>query len=522
MKRVVLHDASSQQAHRTIMNNAQPLLSMRNVEKSFSGVRVLTDVMFSVKAGEVVSLLGANGAGKSTLMKIVTGNYRRDSGSIVIDSQTIDIQSPSDALAAGIRMLPQELSVFPDLTVAENIMIGAMPCSKVLGVSTVDRKAMERQASALMARMGLDSVQTGVRLGSLSHHVQRIVEIARALVGDARVLVMDEPTASLAEAEVQMLFGIIRRLKAEGISVVYISHYLNEVFAISDRIVVLRDGRNAGEFEAAGTDEDAVLEAIVGNRVGNIYPQFSTRKTASPVMDVEGLSVKGWVDDVSFTVTEGQITGAHGLIGSGTEMVGRALFGAVPGARASRIRFAGQAFDIETPGAAVDAGLGLVAAERKREGIFPMLTIRENLSVSNLKLFSNGVVVDRQAEMSAATTWLKNLSIRARNIEQHVGTLSGGNQQKVCLARWLLRELKMLILEEPTRGVDMGARQEIYRQIRNLAEKGLGIMIISSDAEEVAGLSDRSIVLADGRVSQMFEVPATAAELMTAASRAAA
>jgi len=495
------------------------ILDMSGIGKAFGGVPVLSDVAFHLDAGEVVALLGANGAGKSTLMKILSGNYTRDAGTIVVNGRTHALRTPADALALGIRMLPQELSIFPDLTVAENIMIGGLP---VKGLH-VDRRAMAEHAQALLRRMGLDWLSPGTRMGSLSHHVQRLVEIARALNGDARVLIMDEPTASLAADEVEMLFSIIRRLQAEGISVIYISHYLKEVFAISGRIAVLRDGRNAGDFVTAETNVDEVLHAIVGNRVGDLYPPFAqAAEDAEDVVAVTGLTVPGWLRGVDLSVKRGTITGVHGLVGSGVEMIGRALFGAAPRAQARSVAIGGEPYRISTPGKAVAAGLGLVAAERKREGIVAMLSLRENMSVANMPLFTHGLHVDRTKEARTVGEWIRRLSIRARDAEQPIGTLSGGNQQKVCLARWLLDDLKALILEEPTRGVDVGARQEIYRQIRQLADEGLAILLISSDAEEVAGLADRSVALASGVVTQTFEQPTSASALMSAASRSAA
>jgi len=497
-------------------------MEMTGIGKSFGGVPVLTDVDFGVERGKVVALLGANGAGKSTLMKILSGNYARDAGAICIDGQAVEIKSPADAIALGIRMLPQELSIFPDLTVAENIMLGALPTNGG-PVRTLDWRRMEDEAGALLRRLGLDWLSPKTRMGTLSHHVQRIVEIARAMTGNARVLIMDEPTAALAEAEVQLLFSIIRRLVAEGIAVVYISHYLREVFAISDQVVVLRDGRNAGTFVTADTKVEDVLEAIVGNRVGDIYPPHAASDAPrGEMVKAKGLAVPGWLRGVDFSVRHGEITGVHGLVGSGVEMVGRALFGAVPKTTVEAIEIGGRPYRLRPPGAAVAAGMGLVAAERKREGIIPMLSLRENMSVAKLPLFTRGWTVDRRREQETVGSWIQRLTVRARGPEQAIGTLSGGNQQKVCLARWLLGELRILILEEPTRGVDVGARQEIYRQIRGLAEQGLGIIIISSDAEEVAGLADRTIVLAGGRITETFERPTDAAHLMSAASKSAA
>jgi ribose transport system ATP-binding protein len=499
------------------------LIDMTGIGKSFGGVPVLTDVSFGIERGKVVALLGANGAGKSTLMKILSGTYTRDAGTIFIDGRPVDIRTPADAIAQGIRILPQELSIFPDLTVAENIMLAALPTKSSGPVITLDRRRMEANASALLKRMGLDWLSPRVRMGTLSHHVQRIVEIARAMAGNARVLIMDEPTAALAEAEVQLLFSIIRRLGAEGIAIVYISHYLKEVFVISDRIVVLRDGRNAGTFATANTQLNEVLESIVGNRVGDIYPPFAEGdRTPKGMISIRGLTVSGWLRNVDFSVRRGEITGVHGLVGSGVEMVGRAVFGAVPRTTIVGGEIDGKPYTIRQPRAAVAAGIGLVAAERKREGIVSMLSLRDNMSLSNLPLFTRGWTVDRRKEQAKVGEWIRRLGIRARDTEQAIGTLSGGNQQKVCLARWLLGELKLLILEEPTRGVDIGARQEIYRQIRGLANRGIGILLISSDAEEVAGLADRSIVLAGGGVVGNYEQPTDAAHLMSAASKSVA
>ncbi|HEV7247878.1 MAG TPA: sugar ABC transporter ATP-binding protein [Shinella sp.] len=496
------------------------LIEMTGIGKSFGRVAVLSDVSLRVDAGKVVALLGANGAGKSTLMKILSGNYTRDAGEIRVDGRPMDFRVPADAIASGIRLLPQELSVFPDLTVAENIMLGALPTKGSGPLRTVDKAAVEARAAELLVRMGLDWLSPKTRMGTVSHHVQRIVEIARAMAGNARVLIMDEPTASLADAEVKMLFQCVRRLQAEGISIVYISHYLKEVFEISDEIVVLRDGRNAGRFETKKTDVDAVLEAIVGNRVGNLYPDFAKQGGAgSDVVTVEGLTLAGWLRGVDFSIRKGQITGMHGLIGSGVEMAGRALFGAVPHAKATRATVDGKPYAIRNAQAGVAAGLGLVAAERKQEGIISMLSLRENMSVCNLPRFTKGFVVQRKMEAATADDWIKRFAIRSRDAEQTIGSLSGGNQQKVCLARWLIGDLKALILEEPTRGVDVGARAEIYRQIRQMADNGLGILLISSDAEEVAGLADRSVVLDGGRVTATYETPVSAAELMSAASK---
>jgi ribose transport system ATP-binding protein len=495
-----------------------PRLQMTGIDKAFSTVRVLRGVDFAVGAGEVVALLGANGAGKSTLMKILSGVTSLDAGDVIIDGKRVVIDSTADAVACGIRMLPQELSVHPEMTVAENISMGDMPVRWRLGIVTVDRAAMRARARALLARLGMTGIDPDRRVGTLTLSQQRVIEIARALAADARVLIMDEPTAALAEAEAEVLFGVIETLAAQGVSVIYISHYLDEVFRLSQRIVVLRDGVVSGVFETAEASHESVLQAMLGNSLGELFPPKMAAAPEGAVMAVEGLTLPNWLDDISFAVGAGEILGVFGLIGSGIERIGRAIYGAEPGTRVRAMTLCDRAFQPRSPHASVAAGLGFVAAERKREGLIGILTVRDNTTLTFLDRFVRGPHVDRGAETRETRHWIEALGIRTKGPEQEIRFLSGGNQQKVCLARWMLGDIRMLILEEPTRGVDLGARREIYAQIRKLAAGGLGLLVISSDAEEIAGLADRTLILQKGRIAAELGAGADAGAVLAAAS----
>ncbi|KVK54175.1 ABC transporter ATP-binding protein [Agrobacterium deltaense] len=503
-----------------IQNNdgsRNPRLQITNVSKAFAGVTVLKNVSLSADEGEIVALLGANGAGKSTLMKILSGVYTLDSGQIRIHDAIKNIATPQDAIAAGIRLMPQELSVHPDLSVAENIALGSMPRRRFAGIPMIDRAAMKAQAQALLGRLRLDHVDPGQRMGSLPLSEQRIVEIARALAGKAEILIMDEPTASLGEADADNLFGVIETLKSQGVTIIYISHYLDEVFRLSDRIVVLRDGEVRGQFATGETSRDEVLKAMLGSELGDLYPAKSTVPDAKTVLNVEGLSLPGWLDDVSLSVRHGEVFGVFGLIGSGAEMVGRVIYGAEPAASARTVRLNDTDIGLSGPRKSVRNGIGFVAAERKRQGLIGNLSVRTNTTLPYLRMFTQSGVVDQKREDASTRDWIKTLRIKTSGPDQEIRLLSGGNQQKVCLARWLLGDPNFLILEEPTRGVDLGARREIYAEIRRLAATGLAILIVSSDAEEVAGLADRSIVLDDGKVVAELGCDASAADLMRAA-----
>jgi ribose transport system ATP-binding protein len=501
-----------------MMADRVPRLQMRGIGKSFGGIPVLSDVDLVVEAGEVVALLGSNGAGKSTLMKILVGNYGRDAGSILIDGQETRLSEPGLAVAAGIRLLPQEISVMPDMTVAENIFLGDLPMTRRLGLPTVDDRAMKRRSRDLLDELGFGAIDVSLPVKRLSVAEQRIIEIARALAGDASIMILDEPTAALTHQEAMMIFKIIRRLREKRVSIIYISHHMSEVFEISDRIAVLRDGRNAGVFTTAETNRDDVLLAMLGKAVGDLYVSPTTGGHGQDVLSVEGLAIAGKLSDISFSIRSGEIFGVFGLVGSGVELLGRALFGVLGPLKAGKTTLAGKPFNPRSPLEAKAAGVGFVAAERKKEGIIADLTVRENIVLPFQDRFVQRGLVSRDAENAQARHWIDGLGIRTRGPEQRIRTLSGGNQQKVCIARWLVDGMQLLILEEPTRGVDVGARKDIYAELRNLADRGFAVLVLSSDVEEVAGVSDRSVVLDRGAIAGRFEGGAVPTALMAATS----
>jgi ribose transport system ATP-binding protein len=495
----------------------KPRLEMRGIGKSFGGVAVLSAVDLAVAPGEVMALLGSNGAGKSTLVKILTGVYTRDAGTVAVDGQEMAFADPRAAVAAGVRLLPQEISVMPDMTVAENISLGDLPMKRGFGFRTVDDAAMVARARELLDQLGFGAIDPGQPVKRLSVAEQRIVEIARALDGNARILVMDEPTAALTEQEAKLIFRIIRRLKEQAVAVIYISHYLKEVFEISDRVAVLRDGRNAGLFVTATASHEEVLAAMLGGVAGDLYDIAPAAEAAGPeALAVEDFGVDGRLAGVSFSVRRGEIFGVFGLIGSGIETLGRALYGALGSITTGTVALAGAPYHPRSAAAGKSAGIGFVAADRKKEGIIAELTVRENMVAPFLDRYTQGPFVSRSRETAQARHWIDGLGIRTRGPEQKIRTLSGGNQQKVCVSRWLVDGVSLLILEEPTRGVDVGARREIYLELRALADRGLAVLVLSSDVEEIAGISDRSMVLDRGGVVGRFERGASPEDLMAA------
>ena len=499
--------------------NNVPRLAMSGVSKSFGGVKVLERVRFVAAPGEVVALLGSNGAGKSTLMKILTGVYQRDIGDIAIDGRAVTMSTTREASVAGISFLPQEISVIPEMTVAENVSIGDIPIGRL---RRVDYRAMRNRAVHLLYELGFAYIDPDSFVADLSVAEKRIVEIARALASEASILVMDEPTASLTEQEAETIFSIIRRLKQRGTTVIYISHYLKEVFAIADRIEVLRDGRNAGSFVAATTTVEAVVAAMLGSAAGALFATDAHPAAGrQTLLDVRNLAFKQSLKDINFTVGRGEIVGVFGLIGSGVEALGRVIYGAEGSGFFGTLTFDGKPHRPSSPALGKAAGIGFVTAERKKDGIIAELSVRENLVLPFQRRYGKGVFTATGKETRQAVDWIRRLSIKTNGPQQEIRTLSGGNQQKVCVARWLVPEVKMLILEEPTRGVDIGARRELYAELVKLAREGLAILVLSSDVEEVAGLSDRCFAIDRGTFSGEFPKGVDAATLMAATARPA-
>jgi rhamnose transport system ATP-binding protein len=490
-----------------------PLLSMRGIVKRFGSVEVLHGVDLTLHRGEVVALMGENGAGKSTLMKILNGDYPRDGGEILLDGKPVNFHSPHDAEAAGVQMIHQELSYAPDLSVAENVLMGHLP--RKAGFLVDWPQAFERTCEVL-GRLKAD-IDPRTPVGKLSVGKQQLVEIAKALSGKARVLVMDEPTAALTSREVHLLFDTINSLRAQGVGIIYISHRLDEVEQIAQRVTVLRDGVRAGDVAMEEVTRGELVRMMVGREVETLYPARHG-EPGKAVLEVSHLTRPHHFEDVSFTVRENEILGLYGLLGAGQMEVTRALFGSPPAA-SGEIKVKGVPVKVCSPQEAKRQGIGLVSEDRKIEGLVLGMTVADNLTLGNWGAISRVGVFQRGREEERATHWTERLGIRARSgVGQVVGTLSGGNQQKVVLARWLEAGVKVLLLAEPTRGVDIGARADIYAVLEELREQGLSLVLVSTDMEEVLALTDRILVFADGRIVTEFDRSQATQETLLAAA----
>ncbi len=481
-----------------------PLLEMRNITKTFPGVRALDGVTFDLHEGEVHALVGENGAGKSTLMKVLGGVYPHPQygGEIILDGKEHRFANVRDAELAGIAVIYQELSLVKQMSIAENIFLGREP--RRFGVIQWEQvySRAERLLDDLHLRLDPRTPVDNLGIGQ-----QQLVEIAKALSHEARILVLDEPTAALTDAEVETLFVIINKLKSRGVGMIYISHKLNEVFRLSDRITVLRDGRTVGTEPRSAMDEPRVIALMVGREVGDIFPQanhprgdvvFEARN-----MTVEDPNVAGklLVKNVSFAVRQGEVLGIAGLMGAGRSDLLMAIFGAHAGRVTGEILVQGKPARIARPADAIRHGIGFVTEDRKRFGLILEQTILNNMTLAGLSRVSGRFLTDIDAEAAAGERYRRELRVKATNVYTIAGTLSGGNQQKVVLAKWLMTSPRVLFLDEPTRGIDVGAKQEIYAQINKLAGTGLAIVLVSSELPEVLGLSDRVIVLHEGRIT---------------------
>jgi ribose transport system ATP-binding protein len=477
------------------------LLRMHGVRKTFPGVVALDGVDFDLRAGEVHVLLGENGAGKSTLIKMLSGAYRPDEGRIVVDGAEVRVHGAQDAERLGIATIYQEFNLVPDLSVAENVFLGRQP--RRFGF--VDRGRMHAEAAALLDRVGVD-VDPRARVRDLGIARLQMVEIAKALSLDARVLIMDEPTAVLTTEEVEKLFRIVRALREDGVGVVFITHHLEEIAALGDRVTVLRDGRSVAQMPA-DTPEDELVRLMVGRSIEQQYPREPTDadQTAEPLLKVAGLTRNGTFHDVSFEVRPGEVVGLAGLVGAGRTEVARAVFGADP-YDSGRVEVRGEALPRHDVSAAMDAGIGLVPEDRKGQGLVLDASVQENLGLVTLGRATRAGFVDRAGQRRAADRIAGQLRVRMAGLHQHVRTLSGGNQQKVVIGKWLLADTRVLILDEPTRGIDVGAKVEIYQLINELTASGHAVLMISSDLPEVLGMSDRVLVMAQGRIAG--ELPA--------------
>jgi ribose transport system ATP-binding protein len=473
------------------------LLRMNGVVKEFPGVRALDGVDLEVEAGEVHCLLGQNGAGKSTLIKVLSGAHRADSGEIRWKGERVSFANPVAALRAGLATIYQELDLVDGLSVAENIFLGHEPAT--LGFSK--RRQMNAAASELLGRLGHRDIRPGRDVGSLPAAGKQVVSMARALSHDAQLIIMDEPSAVLDGGEVANLFRVIRQLTADGVAVIYISHRLDEIRDIGDRVTVLKDGRTiAVALPARSTPTAEVVRLMTGRNVEYTFPRSETRSDGGEeILRVEGLTRRGEFSDVSFSVHAGEIVGLAGLVGSGRSEIVETVYGARK-ADSGRVTVDGRALRSGSVRAGIRAGMGLAPEERKSQGLLLFEPVYRNVSVSSLGRFARAGFVATGRELAEATRIIRELDVRPADPRRVVRTLSGGNQQKVVLARWLLRGCRLLILDEPTRGVDVGARTEIYRLVRRLADSGVGVLMVSSEIPEVLGLADRVLVVREGRV----------------------
>ncbi|MBO2450983.1 sugar ABC transporter ATP-binding protein [Actinomadura barringtoniae] len=469
------------------------ILRVHDLRKTFPGVVALDGVDFDLRPGEVHVLLGENGAGKSTLIKALSGAHRPDSGRIVVDGAETEIRSAQDAQRLGIATIYQEFNLVPELTVAENLFLGRQP--RKFGL--IDKRRMEREARELLERAGVDA-EPGQRMGDLGIARSQMVEIAKALGQDARVLIMDEPTAVLTTGEVDRLFEIVRRLRERGVAIVFITHHLEEIPRIGDRVTVLRDGRSVGEVPA-GTPEDELVRLMVGRSIEQQYPRERSEAGAA-LLQVRGLGRDGAFADVSFEVRAGEVVGLAGLVGAGRTEVARAIFGA-DRYDGGEVLVEGRRLRSGDVHAALEAGVGLVPEDRKGQGLVLEADVGENLGLVTLGRASHGGFVDRSGQRGAAADIAGKLNVRMSGLRQEVATLSGGNQQKIVIGKWLLADAKVLILDEPTRGIDVGAKVEIYQLINTLTASGHAVLMISSDLPEVLGMSDRVLVMARGRLA---------------------
>ncbi|MCR4402510.1 MAG: sugar ABC transporter ATP-binding protein [Firmicutes bacterium] len=488
------------------------LLEMRNITKDFPGVRALDNVSLTLAPGEVHALAGENGAGKSTLIKILAGAERMTSGEILIGGGKVDITGPLQAKKLGISVIYQEFDLIPFLSVAENILLGREPRKGAF----IDWPALHSQAGDAIRRLGIDLDLRAV-VNSLSVAQKQMTEIAKAVSTDARIIVMDEPTATLTLREQAHLFDLVRTLKKQGVAIIYISHRLEELFEIADRVTVLRDGKWVMTAPVKEVTREQLVKHMVGRELTGDYPR-RTRRPGREILSVRGLSRRGVIHDVSFSLREGEVLGITGLVGSGRTEIARAIFGADP-ADAGEVRLAGERLYIKDPRAAIRAGISLATEDRKEQGLVLMMSVRENVTLANLRALVRRGFVSRRRESAEASRLVHSLAIKTSGLEQKVQNLSGGNQQKVVLAKWLFTNSRVVIFDEPTRGIDVGAKQEIYRLMNDLAEQGVGIIMISSELPEVLGMSDRILVIHEGRVrAELTQDEATQEKIMSYAT----
>lgn len=482
------------------MAETNEFLRMEGISKSFPGVQALQDVDFEVTRGEIHGLVGENGAGKSTLMKVLTGALNPDEGRIILRNEPVEIHSPSDSQELGISMIHQELSLIPYLNVGKNVYLGREPRRRIPGF--IDWKTLYEQTQELLDQLNLD-VRARTEAQDLSIAQQQMVEVAKALSLDADLIAMDEPTSSLTDRETEVLFDVMRKLRDQGVAIIFITHRLEEVFEVSDRITVLRDGRHIATAPTVELDHNQVVQLMVGRELDNMYP-YSETEQRGVVLQAEDLADGEELHGVSLELQGGQILGVAGLVGAGRTALAETLFG-LRQATAGEVRVDGEVVKLHSAKQAIEHGLGFVPEDRKLQGLFLNMAVRENITMSATSMVSNFGFVNSSKANKLAKEYVEKLDIRTPSLRQRIRNLSGGNQQKVIIARWLTLKPRVLILDEPTRGVDVGAKAEIHGLMRQLAEDGVAVLMISSELPEIIGVSDRILVMHEGRITGRFE-----------------
>lgn len=497
------------------MTSSQVVLELRDVQKSFGSVVALRSGTIAVESGSIHALVGENGAGKSTLVKIVAGLYQRDAGTFQLGGEDVNFTSTAQSKAAGVAVIYQEPTLFPDLSVTENIFMGRQPTNRF---GRINRSAMRDEAKALFARLGVN-IDPDRPAEGLSIADQQVIEIAKAVSLNARVLIMDEPTAALSGVEVDRLFAIARSLRDEGRGLMFISHRFDEVFALCDKVTVMRDGSYIATNLISETTVDALVQQMVGREVTELFPKQEA-VIGEPVLVVENLESPGVFHDINFTVRSGEIVGLAGLVGAGRSEVARAVFG-VDKYKSGRVSVDGNVVKPGSPVAAMQAGLALIPEDRRKQGLVVDSGVGENITSVILNQLTKLGVINGRKQHDDARTWATKLEVKAQALDTIAGTLSGGNQQKVVIAKWLATNPKLLIIDEPTRGIDVGTKSEVHRLLSELAGTGMGILMISSELPEVLGMADRVLVMHEGRIAQEIDrSQATSESVMRAATGA--
>ena len=473
------------------MSENKPLLLLTGITKEFPGTKALKGVDFTLQAGEVHALIGENGAGKSTLIKIIAGLYQQDAGRIEVEGKPVDFHSPADSLEHRIKVVYQELDLVPDLSIAENVFLGNLPKKRF---GAVDWPQLYTRTGELLLDLGLD-IDPETPISALTVAQQQLVEIARALSRQARIIIMDEPTSALSQTEIESLFAVIRRLQGRGVGIMYVSHKLDEIYAIADRVTVFRDGEHIATEAVKDTTHSDLVTWMVGREVKDLYPRTPVERGAV-LLEVDRISGAN-IEDFSLSVHAGEIVAVFGLMGSGVHNLGRLIFGDMP--RSGAVRVQGEDIHANAPMDAIRKGLGFLTENRKTEGLLLPLSVKENITLVSVDNYANMMVINGQAERKATADIIDKLSIKTPGIAQKIRFLSGGNQQKSLVGRWLLEDLKVLMFSEPTRGIDVGSKAEIYRLMDDMAHRGMGILVLSTELPEVIGIADRIIVIRQGK-----------------------